>query len=206
MKLQIRQNVFETNSSSMHSLVVKNTEDEYETHEEIASDIFIDEGTWNIWDDDDLTFGRAPFHCLATFRWKTYYAIACLCGYCMQYDSKVHLKNAEENFNNILKIVHDVYPECTNIELPIVTMRDKCKPYEATFYGYVDEDILTPFLKEEGISLKEFLTNKKYFVIVDGDEYCIWRSIKRTGVINKNMIAREYEHGYDGEGVTKYEN
>lgn len=29
MKLQIRQNVFETNSSSMHSLVVKITIDEY---------------------------------------------------------------------------------------------------------------------------------------------------------------------------------
>ena len=206
MKLKIRQNVFETNSSSMHSLVVKNTEDEYETHEEIASEIFLDEGTWSIWDEDDLTFGRAPFKCLATFRLKTCYVIACLCGYCMQYDSKVHLKNAEEKFGEIMKIVHEVYPECKNIELPIVTMRNKRKPYDVTFYGYVDEDILTPFLKEEGISLKEFLTNKKYFVIVDGDEYCIWNNIKKTGVINKNMIAREYEHGYDGEGVTRYEN
>lgn len=131
---------------------------------------------------------------------------------CMEFEVRrctsldVHLKNAEENFNNILKIVQDVYPECTNIELPIVTMHNKHKPHDVTFYGYVDEDILTPFLKEEGISLKEFLTNKKYFVIVDGDEYCIWRSIKKTGVINKNMIAREYKHGYDGEGVTKYEN
>ena len=61
MKLQIRQNVFETNSSSMHSLVVKNTEDEYETHGEIASQILINEGTWSIWDEDALTFGRTPF-------------------------------------------------------------------------------------------------------------------------------------------------
>ncbi len=206
MRLQIRQNVFETNSSSMHSLVVKNTEDEYETHEEIASDIFIDEGTWSIWDEDALTFGRAPFKCLATFKSKTCYAIACLCGYCRFYRKKAYIKNAKKELANILKIVQDVCPECINIELPTVTMYDKRKPYESTFYGYVDEDILTPFLKEEGITLKEFLTNKKYFVIVDGDEYCIWCSIKETGVINKNMIAREYKHSYDDEGVTKYEN
>lgn len=41
---------------------------------------------------------------------------------------------------------------------------------------------------------------------VDEEEYCIWNNIKKTGVINKNMIAREYKHGYDWEGVTKYEN
>lgn len=58
--------------------------------------------------------------------------------------------------------------------------------------GYVDEDILTGFLREENITIEEFLKNKRYIVIVDGDEYCIYKDMKEHGLINTNNIVREY--------------
>ena len=51
---------------------------------------------------------------------------------------------------------------------------------------------LKSFLKSKGISLKEFLTNKKYIIVVDGDEYNRWDQYKRAGIIDKNNIVEEY--------------
>jgi hypothetical protein len=64
--------------------------------------------------------------------------------------------------------------------------------YDAPFTGYVDEDILSGFLEYEKISLEEYLTNKKYVVVVDGDEYCIWHDIKNSGLANIDTIDHEY--------------
>lgn len=181
MKRQIRRNVFETNSSSMHSLVVKKTS-EYYDESELRYGIWVDDnGEWDIWDNDYLRFGRYPFKCLGTFESKVRYAIASLCSY---------KDNAEEIFSGIAQIVYEMIPECTNIKLP--RSRYSNSREEVIDYGYVDEDILTGFLKDEGITLKEFLTNKKYVVIVDGDEYCTWSKIKKSGLVNNNEICHEY--------------
>lgn len=79
MRIKIRKGVFETNSSSMHSLVVKK-ENEYYTQEEMTGRMYLDDnGVWKIWSDDDLHFGREPFQCLGDFSKKVKYAIASLC-------------------------------------------------------------------------------------------------------------------------------
>lgn len=184
MKRQIRQCCFETNSSSMHSLVIKK-ENSYYDESEIRDGIYINrEGEWDIWG-DDLMFGRTPFQCLGTFDGKVRYAIASLCSY---------RDNADEVFNDIAKIVYELIPECTSIKLP--THYDDSKIY----YGCVDEDILTEFIENEKIDLKEFLTNKKYVVIVDGDEYCIYKNMKKSGLINTDRIEREFTPGDWMEG------
>ena len=178
MKIKIRKSVFETNSSSMHSLVVKK-ENEYYTQEEITERMYLDDnGVWEIWDEEDLHFGREPFQCLGDFSGKVKYAIASLCGY---------NDDAKETFDNVVKLVHEICPACTDIILP-----SDYRPLERTYYGYVDEDILSSFLAKENITLKEFLSNKKYIVIVDGDEYCIYESMKRCGMINADNIEKEY--------------
>lgn len=64
--------------------------------------------------------------------------------------------------------------------------------YDRPFTGYVDENILSGFLKKEGITLEEYLTNKKYVVIQDGDEYCYWSDMKKTGLVNMDAIDYEY--------------
>lgn len=177
MRRQIRRNVFETNSSSMHSLVIKKNGDYY-TEDELRKHLWLmQNNVWEIWNEDNLEFGRYPFNCLETFESKVRYAIASLCGY---------RKDAVERFKEIEKVVLEVIPECIGIKLPEDEWNDEVS------YGYVDEDILSPFLKAEDISLKEFLTNKKYVVIVDGDEYCIWNSLKDSGLVNIDEIEKEY--------------
>lgn len=64
--------------------------------------------------------------------------------------------------------------------------------YEKPFTGYVDENILGDFLKKENITLEEYLTNKKYVVIQDGDEYCYWSDMKKAGLVNMDAIDHEY--------------
>ena len=74
--------------------------------------------------------------------------------------------------------------------------------YEVPAIGTIDHQsagLLTNFLKDKGISLKEFLTNKKYVVIVDGDEYCTFQRLQRSGLINLDFIVEEYDKS--GEDV-----
>lgn len=181
MKRQIRSSVFETNSSSMHSLVIKK-ENKYYSDDELRSNLWIrDDGRWDIWNDNSITFGRSPFMCLNTFESKVRYSIASLCGW---------RGDNEEKFSEIEKLVKEIIPECTNIKLPI--RWGWGDEENSIFYGSVDENILSPFLKKENISLKEFLTNKRYVVIVDGDEYCIWNDLKDSGLVNIDEIEKEY--------------
>ena len=62
--------------------------------------------------------------------------------------------------------------------------------------GYVDGDMLSGFLEEENISLEEYLTNRKYVVIQDGDEYNEFGNFKRSGLINLDVIDHEYPKAY----------
>ena len=74
--------------------------------------------------------------------------------------------------------------------------------YDAPAIGMIDHQsagLLTNFLKDKGISLKEFLTNKKYTIIVDGDEYDTYRRMKNSGFINLDFIVEEYDKS--GEDV-----
>ena len=188
--IQIRSSVFETNSSSMHSLVIKKNGDYYRP-EELTRHLWLHNGVWTMYREDGLSFGRAPFDCLSTFESKVRYAIASLCGY---------RQDAAERFKEIEELVCKIVPECTRIELPEQWYyefddedEDEDEEIEdKLFYGHVDEDILTLFLEKNNITLEDFLTNSKYVVIVDGDEYCIWKSMKESGLVNLNEIEKEY--------------
>lgn len=52
--------------------------------------------------------------------------------------------------------------------------------------------MLSGFLKKENISLEEYLTNKRYVVIQDGDEYGCFKDMKRSGLVNMDAIDHEY--------------
>ena len=180
MKVQIRNNAFDCNSSSLHSLVIMKN-NEYYSEEELKKDLWLHDGKWEIWNDDNLHFGRSPFECLGTFESKVRYAIASLCGY---------RKDAAERFKDIEALVYEIIPDCTYIKLPKVGYYKSNK--DEIYYGHVDENILTGFLEKENISLKEFLTNKRYVVIVDGDEYYIYEAMKDAGIINTEAIEKVY--------------
>ena len=78
------------------------------------------------------------------------------------------------NDEEIKKILLELFPEVKEIMLP----------YDRAHRGYN----LRSWFEKYNVSLKEFLTNKKYVVIQDGDEYCIWKDLINCGLIDKKVI------------------
>lgn len=74
--------------------------------------------------------------------------------------------------------------------------------YEYPNIGMIDHQsagLLKNFLKDKGIDLKEFLTNRKFVVIQDGDEYNTFPEYLEEGFINKDFFTEIYDKS--GEDV-----
>ena len=72
--------------------------------------------------------------------------------------------------------MQEVYPTMKSIKFP------RSKWAEGGIeYGYV-EDCAIP----RDVTLRDFLLNKKYVIISDGDEYCIWNGFTKTSLFNKD--------------------
>ena len=232
LKRQIRRSVFETNSSSQHSLCVMKRDDKY-TPEEILENLYLfkdnetgeEDCVWSIYE-SELRFGRSPFRALGSFEDKWLYACASLvCEY------------NDDTYKELVALALKYIPGLKRIELPMssgfvedrkdkrfkkndyakkhgMTEKELIKylsqkekdwgmelrywkssngywHYDEPYTGEVEEDFLTGFLAQEGISLEEFLINKKYVVIQDGDEYCYWKDMKNNGLINMDAIDHE---------------
>ena len=110
MKYQIRKGCFETNSSSMHSLIItKKNENKRMTQSEIRKEFYLDEEWYkerhknneeeiveiDPWEND---FGRSPFSVLSSFRDKLAYAVAEYCGDNYRIESYLQ---AEKTFDEI---------------------------------------------------------------------------------------------------------
>ena len=232
MKRQIRRCVFETNSSSMHSLVVMKKSSTY-SKDEILDDFYLfdDKETGEkdcVWEirDYDLEFGRSPFRSLGSFHDKWLYACASLVK---EYKDDV--------YSELERLALQYVPGLKRIKMPVTTgyiadknnsrfqnddyyqkfgkTEDELADYlmqkekdwnieieywesdgywcfKKPYTGYVDEGMLSGFLKKENISIEEFLLNKRYVVIQDGDEYCYWDDMKKSGLVNMNIIDHEY--------------
>lgn len=228
MKKVIRRNCFETNSSSMHSIVVTKN-DERLTEKEIK-DALWDRTTLRIWNEENLCFGRYPFKVLSNLEDKVMYAIANYCGYNSSRDS------CNKFMATIEQIIRNTYPKFERIELPKEWKDifhdaegnevDAYKNYrygekdddigfqyyyydkdenmheaiwdreeEVNFYGQVDHqsaDMLDSFLNKHGISLEEFLLNKKYVIVIDGDEYCEFDKLIDAKIVNLDNLVEIY--------------
>lgn len=233
MKRQIRREVFETNSSSMHSLCIMKNNDKY-TSEEISKDFWLCEDkesgckdcVWNILK-YSLEFGRSPFRAIGNFHDKWLYACASLVSsynddiykeltsIALKYVpglNKINLPKTTriiENKDSIENKGNDYAQEYGMMEEEFLDyLNEKEKEwgmsldywetgsgnfaFSAPYTGYVDENMLGQFLEKENVSLEDFLTSKKYVVIQDGDEYCYWRDMKESGLVNLDTIDHEY--------------
>lgn len=238
MKRIVRKCVFESNSSSQHSISVMK-ESEHYTPEEINESVYlfkdIETGEEHcVWDPLDfrMDFGRSPFKCLCTFTDKWLYCCAALSTY------------GDDTYKELERIAKKYIPGLKKIKMPMKrhstpiagsTDSDYCKKYgkteeemeeyleelqkkydsyeildfwtdrdktywiyELPYTGYAEDyGMMKNFLDEKNLSLEEFLTNKKYVIIVDGDEYCVYDDLKSSGLIDINAIEYEYpEYNY----------
>ena len=172
--IQIRAGTFESNSSSSHSLIITTGNDRVteEEWQKLKYDFWMsDDGTtFQIDDEDDIDFGRYPFQILTELTEKIRYAIA---------SSKSKL------LPEIIQICKKHFPNLEQFSLPIENWSGK------TFYGSTDDSILEPALKKYNITLEEFLENKNYFIICDGDGYCSLNKLLSTGVVDKTKIIQD---------------
>lgn len=175
----MRKGVFETNSSSSHSLVIRNEDiikswgyydSMYFTHDEMVKSLdAIEDGEYKYYCNPDWYFGRAPFRILSSFQDKFQYAYASC--------------RTDEDVEMVSKLFLELVPEV--------------KKFNPPRYSGTDDYMLWTWLKNANIDLREFLTNRKYVVICDGDEYCIWNHLNKVGLIDKDMITAN--PGYDSE-------
>lgn len=181
---QIRRNVFETNSSSSHSLVIT-TDDEHYTREEINKNFYMTDGIVRLWE-SSLEFYRSPFDMLVTFKDKLRYAIASSNGNLVDECREICKKYVDEftdfEFDTKDYVWDSEVKDYVEAKSPVPN------------YGGTDDYQIEGWLKYYNVSLEEFLTNKKYIVVVDGDEYCVWSNIKDSGLVDvKKIIHDSYE-------------
>lgn len=178
---QIRRNVFETNSSSSHSLVIT-TDNEHYTREEINKNFYMTDGIVRLWE-SSLEFYRSPFDMLVTFKDKLRYAIASSNGNLVD-ECREICKKYVDGFTDF---EFDTKDYVWNSEVKDYVETDEPIPN----YGGTDDYQIEGWLKYYNVSLEEFLTNKRYIVVVDGDEYNCWLHIKDSGLVDTSKIIHD---------------
>lgn len=194
--IQIRDNTFETNSSSSHSLIITDFDGKY-TSEEMMKGIYL-------WNDNrervyrsELEFYRSPFSLLATFESKSRYAIASSDGRLVEKVEEIWHKYIP-NFSGFRFDMTDDY---WDDEIKNWVEDDPPVPD----YGGTDDYQIEGWLKSYNVSLEDFLTMRRYMVVCDGDEYREWYHILDSGLVDKSHIVHDSEKEVAEEWKRKYE-
>lgn len=161
-----RINVFETNSSSCHSLAIR---DAIDTLEDARTDNYVNsivelandltpENNLEFDNEEELEFGWGP-EVKSSARDKIAYAIA-----------------SEYNIEEIEEIIRRHIPEFNRIKLLTIkeTWRrdEKSLDPDALYTGYIDHDslgTLQSYLARYNISLEEYIFNSNFAMIIDND-------------------------------------
>ena len=194
--IQIRDNTFETNSSSSHSLIITDFDGKY-TPEEMMKGIYLWEDKETRMYESNLEFYRSPFSLLATFESKSRYAIASSQGHLADEVEKIWHKYIP-NFNGFkfdMKTEEYDYDKKEWVDL------DEPKP----IYGGTDDYQIEGWLKSYNVSLEDFLTMRRYMVVCDGDETREWYHILDSGLVDKSHIIYDSEKEVAEAWKRKYE-
>lgn len=228
MKVSIRRGMFETNSSSMHSICVVNKKQDKSYSIEDA--IRYDGRLWGnelTFDPDDLAFGRYPFRMLTGPIDKAAYVIA-------SFGTADKVKEVEGILSPFCKEgpIHIILPKQRGLIVEYIdrsldvapTGRDGFYRFYATKtghgsytyhdkevdhvseaqidnYGYVDhqsEGLLQDFLNTLEVSLTDFILDPRIIAVIDGDEYCEFEAVKHSGIIDVEHMLQ-----YDGDITVK---
>ena len=173
---QIRQSVFETNSSSSHSIVVKK-KGGYDTS---SMQEECNQGIIRLWE-AEMDFGRG-FELLHNWEGRLRYAIA-------------YYADRPSIVEGLLEALRKRVPGFRDVSFHFSRGNDYDENGIRRYPGWVDHQsygVLDIALREEEISLDEFVLNDKYMVVVDGDEYDQWGALKAARVVNLDEIEEEY--------------
>ena len=185
-KITCRQGVFETNSSSMHSLVVM---------KDIKTP-FPATDKWKPEDDEDGKFiinvtgndyGRCPLEFLGHPVDKFLYLLADRYG---RYSD-----NDDERDNFISKMVKKL-DGCEKFIFGIDNWDGK------TDYGYVDHQSsgdVWGYIEDNNIDPLDFIFDPKQVIIIDGDEYCHWKEMKESGLIQTDNVEFDLNESWGDE-------
>ena len=178
--INIRRNVFETNSSSMHSLVVVKNPKPYDSRE-LHLNCYNPEHSYELfgWGEDDANFGRHPYKVLRDPQDKLRYYVAHELGNCEKYEKIDEIKEFISKHTSV---------PVSKISIT-VRNRDEGK---RDYYGYIEHNDTgeSPFeyLNRKHISMEEFIMNPKYVVIVDGDEYGEFKKLFESNILDANNL------------------
>ena len=170
MLINIRKSVFETNSSSSHSMCISKNTTNLMDVDAVESYLNVD-GIWVI-DGDRNWYERGPVRLLNTFSEKVLYTIAIADYY-----------NAEDVVSEINVIVKKYVPKFNGFGCKKPSKSEKW----SMNFGYVQNTGFFSWIKEHNITWEEFLTNSKYFIVVDGDEYNIFTDMAELGLISNDV-------------------
>lgn len=167
---QIRKSTFETNSSSAHSLVI--------LKEDLLSKA-LEDAQENLFYTDEEIAKDMKWAC-GYMSWEfSRFPFRVLTDFWEKFAYAYANGFSQAELN---AIVEELSPSCDKVEY-----KD----------AYVDEKILQSFLDSQKITLKEFLSSRKYIVICDGDEYFVWNQLKNSGVIDTDAILYETGSGWE---------
>lgn len=194
---QVRLNTFETNSSSSHSFVITDFEGRY-SQEELMNHVYCrKDGSVSMWS-SRLDFGRSPFDFLSDFESKARYAIASSNGRLVPQIVEVWKKYVPGfscfEFDEQYRIWDEEKQEYVDA--------DEDNPvYE---YGYTDDSMIEGWLKKYNVSVEDFLTMKRYIIVVDGDEYLIKDKIFNSGLMDTSHIIHDSYAEEEAEWEAKW--
>lgn len=155
MKYQVRKGCYETNSSSMHSLIItKKNENVRMAQEEIRDEFYLNEEWYKERHKDDEkevvkidpwdnNFGRSPFTILSSFEDKLSYAIAEYCG--SNYGVKSYIES-EKKFDEVFVPLLIKLIGCDEIEYD-KTNTESFDVYADVGGEYLDEVEEVPYEK-----------------------------------------------------------
>lgn len=195
---QVRLNTFETNSSSSHSFVITDFEGRY-SQEEIMNHVCLwKDGKTIMWS-SGLEFGRSPFDFLNNFESKTRYAIASSNGRLVPQIVEVWKKYVPGFTHFEFDEKYRVWDE---EKQEYVDTDDDNPVYE---YGYTDDYMIEGWLKKYNVSVEDFLTMRRYVIVVDGDEYQIKDKLFNSGLVDTSHIIHDSYAEYEAELRREYE-
>ena len=191
--LRIRENIFETNSSSAHSIVLRqkyngnSVEKNLKVFNEIVSK---NNNTYVL--DKECQYS-CNFRYIHTWREKLKYAIL---FYHIHHDENERIINIDENDEYVLSKLKEV----SNIES--ISYVDKKEFYEESYIDHASVMELDHFLNYKKVDLVDFIFNDKYALITDNDN----DSIFGYGYIEsdeeeraKEKYIRAYNHAIEPE-------